>query len=214
MRYFHMMFICLLLIGCSSILGSPQKATDILQTVSTPIQVIASFPPKWTATLGASTPNTPLSDTPSTPADGQRYFETIGGYSFVPPYGWEIVEFPGLKYKIARGSQENNFSPNINFVDENYAGLLSAYTSASLDYLKKNYPQISCGAPGEFIADSGTIGKKFTCQNVQNGKNLAQTAYIFDAHNRMIVATYTRMANGGQTNDTLVDQSMRSFRLE
>jgi hypothetical protein len=212
MKYISVVLLGILLCGCSSSRSSNQKSTDILSTVSTPIQVLASLLPKWTATPNNASP---LIDHTDSPADmGERYFETAGKFSFVPPSGWEMVEISGLKYKVARGTQEGNFSPNLNFIDEKFSGSLDDYTAASIAYMKKGFPKMSCTEPREFMTASGIRSNKLVCQNSQNGKDLAQIFYILDDINRKIVATYTRAANSGQKYDSQIDQSMKTFRLE
>jgi hypothetical protein len=41
-----------------------------------------------------------------------------------------------------------------------------------------------------------------------------QVFYIFDAGAKKIVFTYARLVDQGQENDALVDQSMKTFRIE
>ena len=47
-----------------------------------------------------------------------RHYEDVGEFSYVPPTGWTVTEFPGLKYKIVAGTPVEEFAPNVNFVDE------------------------------------------------------------------------------------------------
>lgn len=45
-------------------------------------------------------------------------FGSGGVFSYVPPSGWKVQDFPGLKFKISRGEAVKGFAPNIVVVDE------------------------------------------------------------------------------------------------
>ncbi len=45
-------------------------------------------------------------------------------FSYAPPKGWKVMEFPGLKYKIARAEPVQGFAPNIVVTSEEYASLV------------------------------------------------------------------------------------------
>jgi len=47
------------------------------------------------------------------PRKSQRHVETAGGFSFIPPDGWEMRSVPGRKFKAAIGPPTGGFSPNI-----------------------------------------------------------------------------------------------------
>ncbi len=145
---------------------------------------------------------------------GQRYIESEGGFSYIPPSGWEVVEFPGLKYKIARGVPTGDFAPNINFVDEAFSGSLDDYVTASLNAISQFFKDEYFISQEEFMTNEGQRSVKVIIENTQNGIELIQVFYFFDAGTKKFVVTYSRSADNGQENDILVDQSMKTFRIE
>src|SRR5438094_9992620 len=67
------------------------------------------------------------------------HYEKAGGFSYDPPNGWQIIQFPGLKYRISHGPRENEFAPNINIVDETFIGTLAEYVDVNLGNMKKMF---------------------------------------------------------------------------
>lgn len=162
-----------------------------------------------TATLTAT-----LTQTPNQVELGQRYIESAGGFSYIPPTGWEIVEFPGMKYKIAHGVATGNFAPNLNFVDEAYSGSLDSYVDASVSSITQVVPDATIVNLEGITTNDGQRCLKVIIEDTQSGIKLNQVFYFLDAGTRKFVATYSRLANSGQENDVLVDQSMKTFRVE
>ena len=170
-----------------------------------------------TAILTASptvAPTTTLTLIPTQAELGQRYTETTGGFSYIPPTGWVIVEFPGSTFKITHGAAANNFAPNINFVDEAYSGSLDSYVDASVSSITQTFPDAIVLGLEELTTNNGQRCLKVSIENTQSGIKLFQVSYFFDAGAKKIVAIYSRLADSGQENDVLADQSMKTFRIE
>ncbi|MBN1977869.1 MAG: hypothetical protein JW918_10740 [Anaerolineae bacterium] len=177
-------------------------------------------PPTWTPTpTSASTPVPTLTPSPQaidaqTPVPGERHVESEGGFSYVPPSGWQVVDAPGLKYKVARGTPTGDFTPNLNVVDEPFSGSLDDFVTASLASFKEFLKDVRIVSQEDFVTDEGERGVKVVIEDTQQDVELYQVFYIFDAGAKKIMVTYTRLADQGQDNDDSVDQSMRTFRLE
>ena len=190
------------LLGCA--------ISQITPPIPTPTATLTAIP---TASPTVA-PTATLTLVPTQVELGQRYTETTGGFSYIPPTGWVIVEFPGSTYKIAHGAAANNFAPNINFVDEAYNGSLDSYVDASVSSLTQTFPDATILGLEELTTDNGQRCLKVSIDNTQSGIKLLQVSYFFDAGAKKIVAIYSRLAESGQENDVLVDQSMKSFRVE
>lgn len=183
-------------------------------------------PATWTPTPSSTTPTPTSTNTPDststptpqsadapTPVPDGRHVESEGGFSYVPPSGWQVVEWPGLEYQIAIGAPIEDFAPNLNFVDEAFSGSLDDYVVATIEILKEVL-QARIISQEDFFTDEGERGVKVVTENTQHDAEFYQVFYIFDAGEKKIVATYTRPADQGQENDALVDQSMKTFRIE
>jgi len=187
--------------------------------VTSTVRARPTSPATWTPTPLSATPtptstNTPDSTlTPTLVPDG-RHVESEGGFSYVPPSGWQVTEWPGLKYKIASGAPIGDFAPNLNFVDEAFSGSLDDYVAANIATVKEAFQDVRVISQEDFFTDEGERGVKVVIENTQHDTEFYQAFYIFDAGEKKIAATYTRLADQGQENDALVDQSMRTFRIE
>jgi hypothetical protein len=183
-----------------------------------------TMPPTWTPTpspapTNTSVPEHTLAPTPEsidapTPVPDGRHVESEGGFSYVPPSGWQMAELPGFKYKIARGTPTGDFAPNMNVVDEAFSGSLGDYVAASIAFIEGLFEDVRVVSQEDFFTDEGERGIKVVIEDTQHDVKLYQVFYVFDAGEKKIIVTYTRLADQGQEYDALVDQSMKTFRIE
>jgi hypothetical protein len=144
---------------------------------------------------------------------GERFFETTGGFSICPPRNWNVIEFPGLKYKIIHTDPINGFSPNMTFVDEYYDGSLSEYMNLSNQNMKRIYPDAEYIRNESFLADSGLRGIKQVIINNVSGNLLRQSFYCFSNGKIKIIITCSVNNSNGQRYESIFDESVRTFDL-
>jgi hypothetical protein len=196
-----------------------------LQLGNEPLAPLATMaptmpPPTATPTLSPESEQTaaPPTKTP-TPAptatrEPGRHYEPTGGYSFIPPSGWQMAELAGLKYQVAI-TDAAGFNANINFVDETYDGTLNAYISANRAVLQQAYPDVEFGVQEEFFSAANIPSARLEATLTLNNQKLRQVYFFFDAGQRNYIATCSLLADGSQ--EFVVeacDQSLRTFRLE
>ena len=145
---------------------------------------------------------------------GSRYFEYTGNYSICPPINWIVQEVPGYKYKFFFGAEENGFTPNMNVMDENYAGSLSEYVDLSILSFKQMFPDAISSAKEYFETDKGLIGFKIVTAYSYNAIKLTVAQYCFSNNDQKIIVTCA--APGSYLNayfKNLYDLSARTFQL-
>jgi hypothetical protein len=143
----------------------------------------------------------------------RSHYEREGRFSYDPPAGWNVVPFPGLKYRISHGAAEDGFAPNINVVVENYSGTLEAYVAGNMTTLQKVWPQMKVVQREPFQTDDGAPAVRLLTENEQQGRKLRQAFCFFGTGQRKYVATCTAMAKGGERFDPLFLKSMKTFRI-
>lgn len=143
-----------------------------------------------------------------------RYIEATGGFSYFPPSGWRVAELAGLQYKIAVGPTSDDFSPNLVIVSEANTGTLAEYLTANKTAMAGVFSELEFLSEAEFLPAEGEAGIKLVFESQQNNQMLHQVVYFFDAGESKVIVTYTRLVAQGETNDALVDESMRTFRFE
>ena len=159
------------------------------------------------------------------PRRGQTYRDAGGGFSYDIPDEWSLTDFPGLKYKVARGKADpvNNFSPNINIVDEAYSGSLNDYYVAYKANMMKYIKNFTIAFEGRFTTDSGLAGIKMVALSTQQNMELRQTVYLFVGNSKCYVITCSIDTNRYDTFgmevqsarfDSLFDRSISSFSLD
>ena len=181
----------------------------------TPTPLLITHTPMNTGVPDSALTSTPRPIDAPTPVPDGRHIESEGGFSYIPPSGWQMTELPGLKYQFASGPPTGEFSPNLSiFVDETSRGSLDDYAVGSVAVVKDIFQDVRVISQEDFLTDEGERGVKVVIESTQHDVKMYQVFYIFDAGAKKIVFTYTRLADQGQENDALVDQSMRTFRLE
>lgn len=173
------------------------------------------------ANCGSSPTPTPTPQPTNTPAptptpedSAERHHEPAGGFSYVPPSGWELVESSRIQYKIAREPGAGDFAGNLNVVDEAFPGPLDEYVEASLHNMStffEGYRQIS---QEEFQPAEGPPGVRVVVENAQQGRVLHQAFYFFSAEQKTFVVACTRLADAGEEFDAVCEQSVKTFRIE
>lgn len=144
----------------------------------------------------------------------QRHVEPTGGFSMVPPQGWETREMPGFKYSFFTGSPANGFAPNIGVVDERYSGSLHEYATASMQASANLFEDFRELSRESFFLDSGERGIKSVTENRQNGRFLAQTFYFVNGLKKKFVITCTKLKSDERDLGPEFFDSVRTFRVE
>ncbi|MHC4600358.1 MAG: hypothetical protein ACYS47_15280 [Planctomycetota bacterium] len=143
----------------------------------------------------------------------KRLYEKDGGFSYDPPANWEIGEFPGLKYRIARGPTTMGFTANINVIDEKFSGTLVEYVDINLTNMKQVIPSLELLKREDFRTADGRPAIRTITETVQHTRRLRQTAYFFGKGKRKYVVTCSALADGGEALDEVFESSMKTFRL-
>lgn len=162
----------------------------------------------------------PTSMDTATPAatptdDPDRHYEPEGGFSYVPPEGWDIVESSSsAAYKVARSQSGEAFAPNLTLVDEAFSGSLEDYVSLSMDNMAGFFEGLQIVGRDPFETHTGSSGVRVATENVQSGLALHQIFYFFDLGAKNLVVTCTRLAESGDEVDAACDASVRTFRFE
>jgi hypothetical protein len=118
-----------------------------------------------------------------------------------------------LKYRISHGPRENEFSPNINVVDEAFSGTLGTYVDANLQNMEKLFVNLKVLTREDFRTQDNEAAVKVVTENEQQGRMLRQTFFFIGSGNRKYVVTCTALADGGDKFDTAFAESVKTFRM-
>jgi hypothetical protein len=146
--------------------------------------------------------------------DPNRHYEEEGGFSYVPPEGWDIAEYPGLKYRISRGASENQFAPNINVVDEQFDAFLETYVDANIEAMRDFVEGFNLVEREEIVTNEGARSIKLTVDGEHYQRKLRQYFYFFDAGERKYIVTCSALAENAEKYEPLFDKSVKTFRIE
>jgi hypothetical protein len=113
--------------------------------------------------------------------DPNRHYEPEGGFSYIPPEGWEIAEpSAATAYKIARSQSGDTFAANLTLIDEAFTGSLEEYVSLSMDNMVHFFEGLQELGRETFPLEGGDAGIRVATENVQSGLALHQIFYFFD----------------------------------
>jgi hypothetical protein len=145
----------------------------------------------------------------------ERHVEPEGGFSFIPPDGWEMRSFPGrFKFKAAIGPPTGGFTPNIAVGDELWPGSLEDYIKASIEVISQK-PNIKVTKKGDFTTSEGLRGARITLDNFRKDTTLRQTMYFFARGETKFVVTCSTVAAAGSDDlDAVIENSIKTFRID
>ena len=146
-------------------------------------------------------------------ASPRQCHEKTGGFSYNPPSGWKVAEFPGLKYRIAHGQAEKDFTPNINITDEAFAGTLAEYADANVQNLNHIFPNLQILSRTELTTKDNEPVVRIIATNEPQGRMLRQTFFLIGSGDRNYAVTCTALADNGDKFDTIFTESLLTFRI-
>jgi len=146
----------------------------------------------------------------------RQSFGSDGLFSYVSPNGWNVLEFPGLKYKVSRGQPAKGFAPNINVVDEAYPKSLEDYVKDNRANMIRSFHGLKILSQNDFMTSKGVRAIRMVTERDDDAtkKRLRQIFYFFDAGNNKLVATCSTLAEDGDALDQVFDAAMKTFAVE
>lgn len=147
-------------------------------------------------------------------ASGTELGEPGGGFAFTVPDGWQVREFPGLKYKIAHTAPTNGFAPNLNVLDEQFPGSIEDYAAANLKTLARVFAEFRNLGQSPFVTNAGLKGVRLVTQARQQKFLLRQIYYFLPGKgDKKYVVTFSALLEDGAKYDPVVDASVKTFTL-
>jgi hypothetical protein len=86
-----------------------------------------------------------------------------GDFSINVPAGWQLTNL-GLKYAALMGPADGGFSPNMNFIEEDFPGTVTYYIDIAIPMLQSVYNNFQLIRRGNFTTDSGLQGEYIVIQ--------------------------------------------------
>jgi hypothetical protein len=142
-------------------------------------------------------------------------FGSGGVFSYVPPSGWKVADFPGLKFKISHGAPVNGIAPNIVVADEAYNKSLDDYAKDNTATIQKMFHGMKILGQNDFTTSDGARAIKEVMERDDDltKKRLRQIFYFYDAGNKKLVATCTALAETASVQDSVCDATMKTFSV-
>ncbi|MDR0472967.1 MAG: hypothetical protein LBH43_04795 [Treponema sp.] len=143
---------------------------------------------------------------------GELYIEKNAGFSMHIPKGWEIRDM-NQKYLMIIGPVEDNFSPNINFVDEQYSGQIPEYIDAAIALISQFYADLEVIENENFMTNTGLEGSFITLHGRINEIEVRQKIYVIPNKIKSMVMVITGSASSasGTKFDMLFDECIKTF---
>lgn len=139
-----------------------------------------------------------------------------GIFSYVPPKGWKVADFPGLKFKISLGAPVKGFAPNIVVVDEAYEKSLDDYAKDNIATMQQMFPGMKLLGQTDFTTAGGARAIKLVTERTDEsvkGK-MRQVYYLYDAGNKKLAVTCSSLAEEGAASDAVCDGAMKTFTVK
>jgi hypothetical protein len=155
----------------------------------------------------------PAGTTNETPYTGGEYFEKNGGFSYTPPEGWEILSVKKLKFKIARGPVNDNFAPNMVFIEQPNGETLDRFVEQNLAYMKRFIKGFRLIDASGFKTRDGLAGKVIRAADNLENRQLYQVFYIFENNRKKYLVTCTALEKDSKIFGPLFEKSVKTFKF-
>jgi len=178
------------------------------------IGIVLLFPVWWWVPklMSLFSPTVPALSSGPKVAKGQRHFEPEGGFSFIPPDGWEMRSIPQSKFKVAIGPPAGGFTPNILLFKELWPGSLDDYiNAASESWAQKKANLVK---REDFKTAEGLKGRRLVFENRGDDPVRRQTMYVFDKGETKYGVMCTTVAEGADKLDAVFEDCIQTFRLD
>jgi hypothetical protein len=140
--------------------------------------------------------------------NGDFYFGENGRFLIYPPESWQAIDYPGLTFKVILGPVDNDFSPNINFVEEgNSFSTFFTYVDVNTNYLREAGAEII--TRDQFITENGMEGIRIKT----NTEKLLQIHYLFDTGQEVLTVTGSAPLQSHIDYETIFDDSVRTLEF-
>lgn len=135
------------------------------------------------------------------------YYDETRKFLIYPPEGWEIVDWPGLKYKLIVASVDRDFAPNMIFDEgENGFNRFINYVSANLNKIIGENNFVS---RERFQTQSGIEGFKVETTT----EKLVQFFYILDIGQTAFIVTCSAPLQSEIDYDEIFDSSVQTLEF-
>lgn len=148
--------------------------------------------------------------------EGERQaFGSNGVFSYVPPDGWKVWEFPGMKFKVCSAQPAKGFASNITVVDEASEKPLDDYVKDNAANMQGLFQSLKILGQNDFTTSDGARAIRMVTErdDDQTKKRLRQIFYFFDAGNKKLIATCSSLAEDGAALDKVFDAAMKTFAV-
>jgi hypothetical protein len=140
--------------------------------------------------------------------NGDFYFEANGKFLIYPPESWQLIDYPGLTFKAIFGPVDNDFAPNINFVEEvNPFSTFSTYINTSVNQIRGLGTNNITSE--QFTTETGMDGIRIET----NTEKLLQIYYLFDTGQEVFIATCSAPLQSDVDYATIFDNSVRTLEF-
>jgi hypothetical protein len=147
-------------------------------------------------------------------AQTNRVLEKSGGFTYLLPQGWTVKAVPGFQFKFAFAPRVQDFTSNVNFIPEAFAGSLPDYVAANKVALQKAFKNFKLLAETRVNTKNAGEAPKLAIQDEQQGRELYQAFYFVDAKTKKIVITCTTLPDQRAKLEPQCDALVQSFTLE
>ncbi|MGB7537373.1 MAG: hypothetical protein WBM17_02425 [Anaerolineales bacterium] len=172
-----------------------------------------------TATMWTPTPtftptltSTPTS-TPTPTVDPRYYFETAGrvNFSYIPPDGWKKLSVDGTDLRGWSGPGDTE----LGFFDMKWDQSAEDAASDMTSQFQALFDNYDAQDDGVLDLESGADNAWFSFNASLQGYNVFITMYFFaDGDNTAVYAMYFRTPGANENQDSVVLDSMNSFRFD
>jgi tetratricopeptide (TPR) repeat protein len=139
-------------------------------------------------------------------------------FSYVPPSGWKLVEWPDSSdYRVAHGEIAQGFAPNIGVTTGEGSKSLELNAKGVMASAKAKLKGFAFLEKSDFTTSDGVRGIKLVFESDdpsgKANKGLRFVYYLFNAGTKGFVVACSALVADGKKHDPTFDSAMKTFRI-
>jgi hypothetical protein len=140
--------------------------------------------------------------------------ENAGAFSYTPPAGWQMLNMPGSKYRIAMAPlRSSGVAPSINIQEETFNGTLADYAANKAAALRQGPGTPTILKDDEFQTTTGTECRRIVFETIANATKMRQWLFLFGKGNQKYLVACTAQSEGADALEPTIEAAMATARV-
>lgn len=147
--------------------------------------------------------------------EASRHYDIKGGFSYVPPEGWETFQPPeGLILHVFYGKRVGDFTPSITVTYEKYPGSLESMVDYYIETMRGLLNGFNFLERVQFVTGDKLRGIKLAVDVMPDQRFERQYLYFFEGDVKKYTVICSALPENAEVFEPLYDATVKTFKIE